>query len=356
MTTEPHLIFALRGLPYAVSALSVCEIIPLPALTPLAELPSYAAGAINMRGKVVPVIDLNLRMGHSRQTYRVTDSVILLEDHATLVGIIVNEVCRVRNIAQNEVEPPSSLSSAQDEEAAARFISGVAKVDGDLIMLLHLENLLHLQQDTAREALEEGHINSAPTIGPGFCPEATLEERAIFQARAQGIQQPLVNEDSSGLIPLAVVGLNGEHFAIDLALVREFSTLRSVTPVPCCPAHIVGQMNLRGDILTLVDIRSALQMPLASTQDKSNGVSEYDSVTGKVVVIESSALQVGVLVDEVFDVVNLHPTDICAIPAAVQPLSAEFLQGTSPYEKAMLSILNLPRILTAGALIVNEEV
>ena len=62
MTTEPHLIFALCGAPYAVSALAVCEIIPLPELTPLAELPSYVAGVINLRGKVVPVIDLNLRM------------------------------------------------------------------------------------------------------------------------------------------------------------------------------------------------------------------------------------------------------------------------------------------------------
>jgi purine-binding chemotaxis protein CheW len=149
---------------------------------------------------------------------------------------------------------------------------------------------------------------------------------------------------------LAVVGLNGERFAMDLAIVREFSTLRSATHVPCCPNHIVGQMNLRGDILTLVDIRGALQMPLASTRGDSNGI------TGKVVVIESGALRVGVLVDEVFDVVNLQPTDICAVPSAVQSQGADFLQGTAPCGKGMLSILNLPKILTDGVLVVNDEV
>jgi purine-binding chemotaxis protein CheW len=217
-------------------------------------------------------------------------------------------------------------------------------------MLLHLENLLHLPRDMALPESEEGRVNSAPSAELAFYSEATPQERAILHARTQRLLQPLINRDSSSSIPLAVVGLNGEHFAMDLAIVREFSTLRSVTPVPCCPEHIVGQMNLRGDILTLVDIRGALQMPLASTRSDLNGI------TGKVVVIKSGALQVGVLVDEVFDVMNLQPTDICAVPAAVQSMSAEFLQGTAPCGMGMLSILNLPKILTEGALIVNDEV
>jgi purine-binding chemotaxis protein CheW len=351
MTTEPHLIFALHGSPYAVSALAVCEIIPLPELTLLAELPSYVAGVINLRGKVVPVIDLNLRMGQAPQAYRVKDSVILLEDRGALVGIIVNEVCRVRSIAGEAVQSPSSLLPDQNEKPVARFLCGIAKVDDDLVMLLHLENVLHLPEHVPLAELEEDRVESAPAAEHSFCPQATPEESAIFRARAQNLKQPLANQQPSGLIPLAVVGLNGEHFAMDLAIVREFSTLRSVTPVPCCPPHVVGQMNLRGDILTLIDIRSALQMPLASTRniDSSN-------ITGKVVVVESGALQVGVLVDEVFDVVNLQPADICAVPAAVQALSAEFLRGTAPFGETMLSILDLPQILTHGALLVNDEV
>jgi purine-binding chemotaxis protein CheW len=364
MTTEPHLIFALHGSPYAVSALAVCEIIPLPELTPLAELPPYVAGVINLRGKVVPVIDLNLRIGQARQPYRVQDSVIVLLDGATLVGIIVNEVCRVRGIAVEDVEPPLALSFARNEEPVARFLSGVARVEDDLIMLLHLENVLHLPGDMALLESEEEHAGPAPAAERCFCPQATAEEREVFRARAQSLKaqslgQLAANQDSSGSMPLAVVGLNGEHFAIDLALVREFSTLRSVTPVPCCPPHVVGQMNLRGDILTLIDIRSALQMPLASTRvstRKGNSNGSRGNITGQVVVIQSDAVLVGVLVDEVFDVVNLQTAEICAVPAAVRSQSAEFLKGTAPCKERMLSILDLPKILAHGALTVNDEV
>jgi purine-binding chemotaxis protein CheW len=98
-----------------------------------------------------------------------------------------------------------------------------------------------------------------------------------------------------------------------------------------------------------VDIRGALQMPLgvlATTRRHHRQGCRHQKrrSTG------------GVLVDEVFDVMNLQPTDICAVPAAVQSLSAEFLQGTAPCGDGMLSILNLPKILTEGALIVNDEV
>ena len=147
-----------------------------------------------------------------------------------------------------------------------------------------------------------------------------------------------------------MVGLNGEYFGIDLAIVREFSALRIVTPVPCCPEHVVGQMNLRGDILTLMDIRAALNMPFANVR---NGTSS--DPTGKVVVVQTNALKVGVLVDDVFDVMNLQPSEIHAVPSAVQSLSEEYLKGTAPCGEKMLSILDLPKILTQGALIVNEE-
>ncbi|HEX8235563.1 MAG TPA: chemotaxis protein CheW [Abditibacteriaceae bacterium] len=355
MTTEPHLIFALHGSPYAVSALAVCEIIPLPELIPLTELPPYVAGVINLRGKVVPVIDLNLRMGQARQPYRVQDSVIVLLDGATLVGIIVNEVCRVRGIAGEEVEPPLALSLGRNDEPVACFVSGVAKVDDDLIMLLHLENVLRLPGVGPLAEPDEERINPTRTAEHCFCPQATPEERVVFRARAQGLRQPLANHDSSGLMPLAIVGLNGEYFGIDLAIVREFSTLRSVTPVPCCPPHVVGQMNLRGDILTLIDIRSALQMPLASTR-KGNSNGSPGNISGQVVVVQSGAVLAGVLVDEVFDVVNLQPAEICAVPAAVRSQSVEFLKSTAPYKERMLSILDLPKILTRGALTVNDEV
>jgi purine-binding chemotaxis protein CheW len=151
--------------------------------------------------------------------------------------------------------------------------------------------------------------------------------------------------DIEGLMPLVVVGLNHEYFGVDLTVVREFTELREVAPVPCCPPHIVGQLNLRGDLLTVVDIRSALNMSSSRT-----------SATSKIMVIEVDDLVAGVVVNEVWDVVYLQPGRITIGPLGARSIDAEHLKGIAAYREKMVSILELGKILTDGDLVVNEEV
>jgi chemotaxis signal transduction protein len=181
MTTEPYLIFALHGSPYAVSALSVCEIIPLPELTPL-------GGIASLRGRR----DQSARQScahHRPQLTHGTGAATLSGCRTASSfwkiaelwsGIIVNEVCRVRNIADMKWSRRPLCRLPRDEERVTRFVSGVAKVDGDLIMLLHLENLLHLPRDMALPESEEGRVNSAPSAELAFYSEATPQKEQYF--------------------------------------------------------------------------------------------------------------------------------------------------------------------------------
>src|SRR5262249_34289721 len=152
----------------------------------------------------------------------------------------------------------------RQSDAGGRFIRGLARLNEQLVMLLDVERLLGPgelpvagdggeTEDGGRRTEDGGGPSpsfglrppsSAPSAAEGsFSPEATAEERAIFRRRAQDLAPPMEQEESDGLASLAVVTLNGECYGIDLGLVREFAPLRSVTPVPCCPAHVVGQMN-----------------------------------------------------------------------------------------------------------------
>src|SRR5581483_10681188 len=122
-----------------------------------------------------------------------------------------------------------------------------------VIMLLDMERLVRLpvgpgpgeERDAAEGEVEE------PSPGRTFCPDASDEERATFRERARSLARPVETQDFSGLLPLAVARLGAEYFGLPLPVVREFSDIAAVTRVPCCPPHVVGQMNLRGDILTL---------------------------------------------------------------------------------------------------------
>jgi purine-binding chemotaxis protein CheW len=147
------------------------------------------------------------------------------------------------------------------------------------------------------------------------------------------------------LIPLVVVGLNGEYFGVELVVLQEFAEIHHVTPVPCCPQHIIGDMNLCGDILTLVDIRHVFKVP-------GVGVGS----TAKAMVVHLNDLLAGVLVDEVFDVMYLRATDITTVPVALQAESKEYLKGTAPYGGKMLSILDVPTLLASEDFVVNEDI
>lgn len=352
---KPYLIFSLNSSLYGIEAQFVQEIFSLPELTPVAEAPRSIIGVVNLRGDILPIMDINLRLGYQQPEYCVTDSVIVLERLGWRVGIIVNQVNEVHNISRQDIT--KELSYRREFTInSANHIVGIAKVEADIIMLLNEESLFSyseafekFQEKATSERLETEERESKfrdifPAKYPIFCPHATPEERAIFRERAQNLRKSTDKQDFAGLVALAVIGLNGEYFGLDLKLVREFTNIRKVTPVPCCPPHIVGNMNLRGEILTLVDIRGVLNMPILGRENIS-----------KVTIVRVDDTMAGVTVDEVFDVMYLHPSEISSVPTAVHSINDEYLRGTAPYREKMMSFLDLAKIFKKGDLVVNEE-
>ena len=332
-----------------MEASSVCEIVFLPELIPLEETPAYIVGVVNLRGRIVPIIDLNLRFGHPAQRFRLEDCIVFLELAGIAVGIIVNEVQNARDIMPDERLPIPSYGTethgtethGTETQPDAQFLTGLAKLDERIVMLLHLENLLRLAPDLNKW---RGGAEILPPLGSdAFCPEASPEERAVFRERARTLAPSTASEEVTGRLPLAVVRLGEEFFGIELQAIREFAEVGSITPVPCCPPHIVGQMNLRGDLMTLLDITGALGLPPLRGQ-----------AGRKVVIVNSVELGAGVLVDEVRDVLTLHASDITPASAAARAPGREYLRGTALHGTQMLSLIDLPALLKRESLIVNE--
>jgi purine-binding chemotaxis protein CheW len=184
------------------------------------------------------------------------------------------------------------------------------------------------------------------TQQPVFCPNATLEERTVFRKRADNLRLPPESQDLKTFITLAVIVLNGNLFGIDLEMVREFTDIRQVTPIPCVKAHIIGNMNLRGEILTLIDIRGLLNLPLMAMANAS-----------KAMVVEVEGIVAGLMVEEVCDVMfSLNPREIIPIPTATHSMNDKYLQGAAPYHEKIISILDLPKMFLNGGLIVDEVI
>jgi purine-binding chemotaxis protein CheW len=349
MEDYPYLIFNLNTSLYGITTMLVEEIFSLPELTPIPEAPPDIVGVVNVRGDILPVMDLNLRFGYESPDYQLSDTVIVLRSEEIRIGLIVNTVKEVRNISGEEITKELSHGRKVSKLDSKKFITGVARSEGDILILIDADHLLNYvaKQDVDFESAEiedQANLNADFLKKKRvFCPHATPEERAVFLKRAEALKQTNETEDVTGLKPLAVIILNEEFFGVDLKLVREFSEIKKVTPVPCAPSHIIGNMNLRGEILTLIDVCGLLNLPLKNI-NKNN----------KAMVIQVEDIVTGITVEEVYDVMFLNPQEITTVPTAIHSINDEYLQGAAPYRDKMMSILDLPKILLSGNLTVDQ--
>jgi len=348
MKEYSYLTFSLNNYLYGISTIYVEEIFPLPELKPILKASSGIVGTVNLRGDILPVVDVNLRFGYQSQDYQVTDSVVVLRWEQLRVGIIVNEFHEVKSISPEDIT--TELSHEQDLAGFEykRIIAGTVGNEEDIIILGKPGNWLRvaeIQQITSVEFTS--HISKLLlTQQLIFCPNATPEERAIFRERADNLKLSTGSQGLKTLRPLTVFVLNGNFFGIDLKIVREFTDIRRFTPIPCVGAHIIGNMNLRGEILTLVDIRGLFNRRLMHIAE-----------TSKVMVVEVESIVAGVVVEEVCDVMFfLNPLQITAMPTVMHAIHDEYIQGTAPYRKKMMTIIDLPTILLHGGLIVDEAI
>jgi purine-binding chemotaxis protein CheW len=123
---------------FGVDILKVQEIIRMMEITKVPRAPDFVEGVINLRGKVIPIIDLRKRFGLSTRDHDKHTRIIVIEINKMIVGFVVDSVSEVLRIPSNTVEPPPPVVSGLESE----YISGVGKLEDRLLILLDLDRLL----------------------------------------------------------------------------------------------------------------------------------------------------------------------------------------------------------------------
>ncbi len=333
MDSISYLLFTLGGADYGLAAEAVQEMFLLPALASVPEVGPEVVGILNLRGQLLPVIDLQVCLGYSRQPNDLSQAVIVVRCGDQTLGLVVDQIQQVEAIA------PSSITLALETpylgQAEVPLVVGLTRREDTVVVLLDPMGLGQGCPDLSVAPL--GQTDQ-------FMAQFSPADRQVLQLRAAGLTQQLIDESTSTQTALAVVGLDGEHFALGLETVHEFTEVSQITPIPCCPPHIVGNMNLRGEVLTLVDVRHCLNLSPAA------GASAQ-----KAVVMRLGSLVAGVLIDEVFDVVYVDASEVAVMPTAAHANAIPYLRGVARYGDSVMSLLDLPKLLTQGQLVVDQS-
>ena len=344
MGIKPYLIFSLHDTRYTIAAAQVTEIFLLPELTSVAEAPPDVVGLLNLHSKFVPVMHLDLRFGHKFDRCSLTDSVVVVESRGLQVGVIVHQVETVNDIDDRYIQ--ADLTYGREREINQAFIEGVINLDDEIILLLNVDNLVRhphaLETLVEDSATDEADLPSEHNFCDRYFTDASSHTKEILHQRAVDLKELVDDAAAAKSISIAVFSINGSYFGFDLDTVREFVKIDRVTTIPCCPPHIVGNMNLRGEVLTLVDISQPLNLKAIDRQKPT-----------KAVVFEVDDIVAGIVVEEVFDVVDFRPESIQPVPVATNSNTATYLKGMTNYQDRLLSVIDLPRLLASGVMSVE---
>lgn len=144
-------IFELGGEQYGVGIDTVESIIKLQTITRVPHAPKFVEGVTNLRGVVLPVIDLRKRFGLELEAATKDSRIVVVEVNRLKVGMIVDAVTEVLRIQDEQIEPPSPMITTLD----SAFIQGIAKVDKRLVILLDLSKILSAQEQERLKGLPE---------------------------------------------------------------------------------------------------------------------------------------------------------------------------------------------------------
>lgn len=141
-----YLTFLLGGEMYAIGILNIKEIIEYGQVTEVPMMPAFIRGVINLRGRVVPVIDLQARLGKPSTAITKRSCIVIVEvesdgDHQD-VGMVVDSVSEVLEIPASEIEPAPSFGA----KIRSDFISGMGKISGKFVILLSVSRVLSVEE------------------------------------------------------------------------------------------------------------------------------------------------------------------------------------------------------------------
>jgi len=141
-----YLTFSLAAEEYGISILKVKELIGMMPITTVPQTPPYVKGVINLRGKVIPVVDLRSKFGLDSMEYTERTCIIVAEIPGTAkmipMGIVVDSVSEVLNIKSGDIEDTPSFGSRLDTD----YILGMAKVGGGVKILLDIDRVMNAEE------------------------------------------------------------------------------------------------------------------------------------------------------------------------------------------------------------------
>lgn len=257
--------FELLGEQYVLEVKDVDEIIQLPSITQVPRASHIIEGVFNLRNEIIPIIRLTRRLGLPDTEITKDANVLVVNLAGVKLGIIVGTIQEVLRIRESEIKPlPNNVTGELAE---------------------HLEGIIQ------NESNGQHTIQSVLLLDRLFSAEE-LQRIADFQAKE--MQAFHVEENGEEILLLLRFKIAGDLYALRVLQVHQIINLLDALPVPQAPSYVQGIINVRGEIITVLDIPRLLNSP-----------NPLDTKQAKIIIVETKERKVGFLVEEIVGIAHL---------------------------------------------------
>jgi len=304
--------FALAGEEFGVPIAVVKEIVRVPEITRVPRAPSFIEGVANLRGAILPIVNLRERFELPAQERTDDNRAVVIELGGKLTGLVVDQVSEVMQIPTDIIEPPPPVLGTS---VGVEYLQGVAKLkEGKRLILL-------LQIDRVIPSIDAAGVTSHGAV-----------QRIETQVRTQN----RIEEEQMVSFRMA-----GEEYAVALSDVQEIIRVPEISRVPGAPSFVEGVVALRNRLLPIVNLRKRFGMPTAEANDDS-----------RIVVINLGGVVTGLQVDAVSEVLSVPRDAIEATPRILSADQAGQLRGVAKLEEGRRLLM----LLDAGHVLSTEEI
>jgi Chemotaxis signal transduction protein len=293
---------------YAIGIMQVKEIIRVPDIMKVPNCEAYVDGVVSIRNRLLPLINLRTYFGMEPKAITDQTRVLVVDMGGFTAGMIVDKVSEVIRVPADMILPPPRFSAQSGEQ-----LKGVAKLNGGKRLIMLLDSSKIMSADAYRMI---SGLNDAPQESEG----------------GKSTEKQITDEEQ-----LVAFKIDNEEYGIKIKDVQEINRMTEITKVPRAPYHIDGIVNLRGNIIPVLDLRKLFGLSAKAMTDAT-----------RIIIVDSAGEKTGMIVDSVSEVLRFEKALIEPPPELLKSgIDSSYVEGVGKLDdgKRIVLILRLDKVL-----------
>ena len=322
---QKNLYFSLGSNYYAVPIENVIEVMKLPYLDYPQNIPNNIVGVLKYNNIVINIIDIRFHLGLKVDKYSILNKLVIVKTDESMFGLIADDVENIVDIDTTKIE--NLPFSAEN-----KIVNTLYHINNETVLIL---NLYALEQ-TLRTSINKTNIDIQSLMPDDKNSIEVLKERTLYLNNKTN-NLALQNTYSNNMY--VSFYLNETLYSIDIQNIKEITTTSNIIPIPCTPDYISGLITVRGDFITVLNLKSFLNVKPDTYKNKA-----------KVIIINSEEFKIGFMVDEIHDISGIYENE-----ATKNISNNSYIKYEIVHKNDITLILDINKILEDKKLHIEEK-